>query len=357
MKTRRYDIDWLRVIAIWLLVFYHVAIGFQPWGSLIRFIQHGTSLDALAAPMSMLSIWRIPLLFFISGMGVCFAMRKRDWMELWLERAQRILLPFVFGVLVIVPLHVGLWQDYYHQDLSYDLNSAHLWFLGNILLYVLVLTPLFWFLNKHKNGSIGKTIKSVMGHPLGLVLLTIPFVLEVVWVNPVMFSLYAQTSHGFWLGLLAFLGGYLMVYAGDSFWNMVSRWKWVLLAAATALFVVRVIYFDLVSPNALLTVESNLWVFAILGLGYRYLNRSHPALRYLSQAAYPVYILHMIFLYLASFVLFPTDIPVWWAFVLVVLITFAGCYGTYELIRRVNFLRPLFGLKPSKKVTYAKQAI
>jgi len=35
MKTiatnRRYDIDWLRVIAIGLLLIYHIAIGFHPW--------------------------------------------------------------------------------------------------------------------------------------------------------------------------------------------------------------------------------------------------------------------------------------------------------------------------------------
>ena len=42
MKTsvseRRYDIDWLRVIAIGLLLVYHIGIGFQPWGVFIGFI-------------------------------------------------------------------------------------------------------------------------------------------------------------------------------------------------------------------------------------------------------------------------------------------------------------------------------
>ncbi len=346
ITTRRYDIDWLRVIAIWLLLFYHVAIGFQPWGTLIGFIQHGSSLKALEIPMSILSIWRIPLLFFVSGMGVCFAMRKRNWKELWMERAQRILLPYVFGILVIVPIHIWLWRDYYHQDALYDPNPAHLWFLGNILIYVLVLTPLFWYLKRQQDKPIGKAISKVMGHPLGLILLILPFVLEAVLVAPELFTLYATTAHGFWLGLLAFLVGYLMVYAGNSFWELVERWKWALLGAAVLLFLLRLFYFELVAPNPLLAIESNLWVFAFLGLGYRYLNRPHPALRYLSQAAYPVYILHMLFLYLTSFVLFPTQLSAWWAFTLVLILTFAGCYGTFELIRRVRWLRPFFGLKP-----------
>lgn len=32
--VRRYDIDWLRVIAIGLLIIYHIGIGFQSWGYL-----------------------------------------------------------------------------------------------------------------------------------------------------------------------------------------------------------------------------------------------------------------------------------------------------------------------------------
>lgn len=83
--NRRYDIDWLRVIAIGLLLIYHIAIGFQPWGVLIGFIQNNESLESTWIPMSMLNVWRIPLLFFVSGMGVCFAIRKRNWKQLLLE--------------------------------------------------------------------------------------------------------------------------------------------------------------------------------------------------------------------------------------------------------------------------------
>ena len=75
--TRRYDIDWLRVIAIGLLLIYHIAIIFQPWGIFIGFMQNNESLESLWIPMAMLNVWRIPLLFFVSGMGVCFAIKKR----------------------------------------------------------------------------------------------------------------------------------------------------------------------------------------------------------------------------------------------------------------------------------------
>ncbi|MEL6842028.1 MAG: acyltransferase family protein, partial [Bacteroidota bacterium] len=327
------------------LILYHISIGFRPWGTLIFFIRHETALDVLDYFMSILGIWRIPLLFFVSGMGVCFAMRKRNWLELLKERAQRILLPFVFGSLAIVPLHVWLWQDYYHQDQVYFPNPGHLWFLGNILIYVLMLTPLFVYLKKYPQKAVGRAIKSFMSHPLGWAALIGMFVLEAVLLNPELFTLYAFSAHGFCLGLLAFLSGYLMVYAGLPFWERLASWKWILFAAASSLFLLRLFYFELVGPNPLLAVESNLWVLTVLGLGYHYLNRSHPALPYLSEAAYPVYILHMLFLYLASYFLFPTDIPAWGAFILVLVITVGGCYAAFELIRRVKWLRPLFGLK------------
>ena len=51
-ENRRYDIDWLRVIAIGLLLIYHIAIAFQPWGVFIGFIQSDKSLEALWIPMS-----------------------------------------------------------------------------------------------------------------------------------------------------------------------------------------------------------------------------------------------------------------------------------------------------------------
>ena len=103
--TRRYDIDWLRVITIGLLLVYHIGIVFQPWGVFIGFLQSDKPLEWLWTPMSMLNVWRIPLLFFVSGMGVGFAIRKRNWKQLILERTRRIFLPFLFGVVFIVPIH------------------------------------------------------------------------------------------------------------------------------------------------------------------------------------------------------------------------------------------------------------
>lgn len=346
MTTRRYDIDWLRVIAIGLLIIYHVAIGFQPWGVFIGFIQSTESLEAIWTPMSMLNVWRIPLLFFVSGMGVYFAIQRRDWKKLLSERAKRILLPFVFGMIAIVPLHVFMWQDYYSQELQYFPNPAHLWFLGNIFIYVLVLSPLFFYLKKHQGGKVEQFLKRLLRNPLGLLVLMVPFILEAETVKPENFELYAMTGHGFVLGMVAFLVGFCCVYSGQVFWNTVTKWRWVLLGVAIVLYFVRLVEFDLRTPDFLMAIESNFWIFTIFGFGHKYLNKSGKTLEYLSQAAYPVYIIHMVFLYLGSLFIFPLEVAVWIKFILILVFTVGGCMAFYEfIIRRVKILRPLFGLR------------
>ncbi len=341
---RRYDIDWLRVIAIGLLLIYHVAIGFQPWGVMIGFITSPKSWAGLWLPMTLLNVWRIPLLFFVSGMGVYFALRQRNWKQLITERALRILLPFVFGMFAIVPLHVLLWQRYYNMTLTYHWNPGHLWFLGNIFLYVLLLAPLLVYLKKHEAGVVVKWIKKILCHPLGLLIVAATFSIEVMLIKPVPFELYAMTPHGFTLGLLAFFFGFCFVLCGDPFREMLQQWRWVFALSGAGLFIARSYYWGFSTPGYAISTESLCWVLTVLAFGSKYLNKPGRALTYLSSAAYPVYILHMVFLYLGSLLVFPLPVAPPLQFVLVLLFTVGGCFAAYEVLKRIPFLRPLFGL-------------
>jgi peptidoglycan/LPS O-acetylase OafA/YrhL len=342
---RRYDIDWIRVIAIGLLLVYHVTIGFQPWGMMIAFITNATSWESLWIPMSMLNVWRIPLLFFVSGMGVYFALQNRNWKQLIAERTARILVPFIVGAVAIVPIHLYIWQRYYHLGIPYTPDPGHLWFLGNIFVYVVLLSPVFFYLKRNEEGVVVRWIKKLLSNPLGLVPVIAAFILEAVIIKPYPYELYAMTWHGFFLGMLAFFFGFCFVLAGSSFWNMILRLRWVFVVIAIVLYAVRMLYFNVNTPVYALVTESQLWIISVFAFGHRYLNRPGKALTYLSQAAYPVYILHMLFLYLGSLLIFPLNLDVHLKFILVLLITTAGCFGTYEIIRRVKWLRPLFGLK------------
>jgi peptidoglycan/LPS O-acetylase OafA/YrhL len=347
LKTeRRHDIDWLRVIAIGLLLFYHIAIIFQPWAMMIGFVRSKELMEALWKPMTMLNVWRIPLLFYVSGMGVYFAIRKRNWKELLLERSKRILLPFFFGMLAIVPLHFLVFQKFYNLPLGYFVHPAHLWFLGNIFAYVLILLPLFYHLKKIEEGRFRRGLSRFMSYPIGPLSISAFFILETILVRPQVFEMYALSWHGFFFGLLAFFFGFLLVYSGKTFWQTVLKWRWLYLGLAVAFYIVRLKVFELKSPAYLVAIESNCWIFAVFGFGYKYLNKPGGALSYLSQAAYPIYIIHMFVLYLGAMIILPLELTVIVKFVLIIVFTATVCYLIYEfIIRRIGFLAPLFGLK------------
>jgi len=343
---RRYDIDWLRVIAIGLLLIYHIAIVFQPWALFIGFIKSDNSVESLWTPMTMLNVWRIPLLFYVSGMGVYFAMKKRSWNNLITERSKRILLPFLFGFVAVTPLQMFIFQKFYNMPLSYYSGSSHLWFLGNIFIYVLLLSPLFFYLKKYKNGKFRKAISKIMSYAIGPVSISVFFMLEVVFVKPQLFELYAQTWHGFFMGFLAFIFGFLFMYSGNSFWQTVLKWKWLYIGIAAVLYTIRFTEFEGISNMYLTSLESNCWIFGVFGLGYKYLNKPSALLSYLSQAAYPVYIIHMFVLFAGALIILPLNLHPLIKFAGITLFTFIVCFFIYEFIlKRINISRPLFGLK------------
>lgn len=343
---RRHDIDWIRVIAIALLLIYHIAIIFQPWAMFIGFIRSDQLFESLWIPMTMLNVWRIPLLFFVSGMGFYFAMQKRSWKQLLIERTKRILIPFLFGIIAITPLHMFIFQKHYKMPLDYFPHQGHLWFLLNIFIYVILLIFITQLIKKKISGKLKNVWILLMKNPFGPIAVSVFFVIEALIVNPQLYALYANTWHGFFLGLLAFFFGFIFVSNGKTFWTTVQKWWWLYLSLAFTLYCVRYHYFSTEGPGYLTAVESNCWIVAIFGLGYKYMNRPSKILSYLSKAAYPIYIIHMFVLYLGALILLPLELPVSIKFLAITCFTFLICFLIYELIiKRVPLIRPLFGLK------------
>ena len=343
MNQRRNDIDALRVIAIALLLVYHVALGFQSWGFMVGFITNPQPLDKIWPAMAMLNVWRIPLLFFISGMGVFFSLKRRNLKQLLLERTKRIFLPLVFGSLAIVPIHIFILQKHYLQDLKYHAGMGHLWFLGNIFIYVLMLSPLFIYVLKKE--KIANAIQKIFSKPYGLLIVLLSFIAEVLIIHPNIYTMYAMQRHGFFLGFLAFLYGYIFAQSGTPFWEMLVKKRWGFLAIASILYVNRLMAPQMNVHNVLQVMETNFWIFTIFSFGYRYLRNESQLIQKLSTAAYPVYIFHMIPLYLSSYFIFGMELSAWIKLAIVLISTFAGSYALYWVVSKIKWIRPLFGLK------------
>ena len=132
-----------------------------------------------------------------------------------------------------------------------------------------------------------------------------------------------------------------------SFGLRVARIRWLSLAAASSLYLVRLFVFQLEhEPNALIAFESMCWMLAVLGFGSLYLNKPSRGLGYFSKAVYPVYIVHLPVQFAIAYFLLPTTLPPYSKLILLMAGTFGVSLLLYELLlRRLKWIRPLFGMK------------
>jgi len=351
MSERKYFIDWLRVIAIWILIMYHIVGMFQEIASRFYFIQSPQLLKVLLVPISIFNVFRIPLLFFVSGMGIYFSLQRRTWKQLLGERIKRILIPFIFGFFFIVPIQFFFYQKYYLQELNYTPGWGHLWFLANIFSYVLIFIPLLYYFKHHPDNGFIVFFRNLIGrYPVAIYLLVLPYILHALTIPSSLFYwMFFDPRVGALLGAFAFLLGFIFISFGEVVWKSISKLKYYALAIAFILFFVRLFVFGLEGPHLLTAIESINWIIASFGFGYTFLNKKSKPLTYLNGASYPVYIVHMAFQFLGAYIIFPLNLTPWFNLVFLIVFTFAGCYLTYEIIRRISFLRPLFGMKVMKK--------
>src|SRR6187551_1042544 len=184
LKTRIYFLDWLRVLAFSLLVFYHTGLIFVDWGF---HIQNDHFSEWLKLPMLFVNQWRLPLLFFVSGAGIYFALGTRSAGVFAKERLLRIFIPLVFGMFVVIPPQVyyewlhhetftGSYLDFYPLYFS-NITWNHLWFLTYLFVYSLVALPLFLYLRSERAAPIIASLSSFFVKGQSLLLFSIPLLL------------------------------------------------------------------------------------------------------------------------------------------------------------------------------------
>jgi hypothetical protein len=174
---RRHDVDWLRILSLGLLIIFHSFLSFNPIAA-GPFPQNDVPLERLVILYGSIYVWRTPLLYLISGIGVRFAMERRDWRQLLGDRTLRILLPLVFGVFVIVPITYSIKFRFDGQPGAYVPDVGHLWFLGNIFLYVFLLLPLLVYLKNRPGNPVFRLLSRLFRWPASLFLLALPLILE-----------------------------------------------------------------------------------------------------------------------------------------------------------------------------------
>jgi glucans biosynthesis protein C len=367
--ARRYDLDWLRVLAFGLLIFYHTGMVFVGWDF---HLMSKPSTPVLELPMEFLNQWRMPLLFVISGVGLTFALARRTAGQFVGERLQRLLLPLAFGMVVVVVPQVyyerlaqgagytSLLDFYPHYfEGTYPKGNFtwnHLWFIAYLLPFSLLSLPVALQLRRPRAQALLARLSTWLQRPGRVLLLALPLVVWQLVLRPYWpdhrnlvsdwfnFTFYLTLfSYGYLLGPLA------------GFWLAAERQRYLLLAVGLAAFCFYYwgddYYYAFVGgaiKRAVQGLNCWCWVLVCIGFGRRYLNRNSPLLQLANEAVYPFYILHQtVLIALAYYVLQWPATPAA-KFVLIALGTFGGTLLLYSLIWRFAVLRVLFGLKPRR---------
>ena len=194
LSEHRYDLDWLRVLGVLLLIPFHVALIFVLDPYTIMYIRDVVNSRVLANATGFVHMWHMPMLFIISGYATYFALGIRSAQQYIRERALRLLVPLVFGILTFVPFTtysqrsatLSLQESYvgfFHIDLQHldgmngAFTPAHLWFILYLFGFSLVGLPVFLALRSEKGKRIIRMLGTTMQAPLSLILWGIPLTL------------------------------------------------------------------------------------------------------------------------------------------------------------------------------------
>ncbi|MCO1333267.1 acyltransferase family protein [Microbulbifer sp. OS29] len=385
---RRHDIDALRVLAFGLLILYHLGMAYvAEWGWHVKSDHQSESLQLL---MLAVNQWRMPLLFLISGAASYFLYHKLGTGGFLLRRLKQLLIPLIFGMLVIIPPqayfealsngivepgYLSFLQKYFSfypwpQDAfagSYaGLTWNHLWYLPYLACYTLAIAPIAVGLKQ------SQWLEPMMARVKTWHLLILPIVPMVLY-GLLLYPRFGGINHaviGDWYTharfFTYFLFGYLLVNSPTP-WQLLAKLRRQLLMAAPVSFAAFLLLDRTLPDNSFpaqellhsIVIFSNrwLWLLLVLAYGHRFLNKKLSWLPYATEAVYPWYILHQTIIVIAVYQLSQLSLGPILEPLLALTITVSGCWLLHEfVIRRTPLLRLLFGLKPLSSAKNAPES-
>ena len=377
-STRRYDLDWLRVILFGLLVPFHALIGFVSYGTDIYGYQNPETAGWFAELLIYFShAWRLPALFMISGMGSCILFRSRGAKGFLKNRVIRLLIPLLVGSF--------LWNSIYgyHRVLvdGYDLgfwhywmwwienpkfsHVRHLWFLVNLLISCVIAIPAFIYLSK--------PVRARFLAKAGLPLTFLAMLVTELLLKPLDGNVRGISFQSV-IFFLFYLLGFWTQAQGSWVWNVLRSKRRHLLIASCCNFLLLSLFLgayesDIGSTNLLIaggwynngwafqspvtagyslvyTTNSLLWCLTVFGFGYHHLNHPGPVLEFLNRAVYPFYIFHFIVMMVGLYYLRLIVMPWFIGFLLLVVGTYLATLAIFLIFDRFPLIGWAVGIKP-----------
>ncbi|MBN8808472.1 MAG: acyltransferase [Sphingomonas sp.] len=370
---RHYGMDWLRIGAFALLILYHAAMVFTPWGFHVKTER---PIEWMSVAMLITNPWRLTLLFLVSGYASRALLAKSDGVGAFLSsRTARLLIPLAFGIAVMVPpqswvelvtqhayphgFGYFLLHDYFAFDDAVGIGLPtwnHLWFVAYLFTYTAALALLLvlpW------PARTQHWFDRAFGGWRALVLPTLYLILSQV----VIFHRWADTQDLIHDGTAhlaffpAFLFGFALARSPSVMAGFVRWWPVAAVLAAGSYAVgagIELAYPDggpfpppWIADQMLVAHQIQSWttVAALVGIAERYLNRDAPFRSMLTEAVFPFYLIHQTIIVLVEYWVRPLGIGAAGEFSVLVIATVAGCWAFYRIGREIGWLRPLIGLR------------
>jgi len=369
-KKRRYDLDWLRVIAILAVYLHHVGMPFNGDGFHIMNTESSKVLDDV---MVFFEQFRLPLLFLISGTGTMFAFSKRTWVQFLKERSSRLIIPLIFGVLFIVPPqtyyeHIkdfNSYWDVYTSGLFVEIN--HLWFIKNLFVLSSMLIPFILFLKSSKSDSLINLLDKVTTKKYGILLWAVPLIVITILlkkVNPSDSKDITNLSSTFYYGYFFVFG--MLFTASYNSWNHLKSYRKFNFICFIISFLLFYGYYllpsEYISPYLSIASRWGLWylvcalvswtlVTTILGYGQVWFNKKSTLLQKCNEAIYPFYILHQTIIIVLGYYIIQLNVNIPSKIGILFLTSFPLILIIYRvLIYPFNIPRLLFGMKKKDRL-------
>jgi len=382
---RRHDLDWLRVLAILLLFYFHTAMLFTAeweWH-----VQNAERSNLLLEFNFFLSRFRMAVLYLVAGVGTAYALGRRNALQYLRERLKRLLVPLVFSIFVIVPPQIYLervWRGEYSGSflafwpmvLRFEVYPAgntswhHLWFVAYLLLYSLTALPFFlWWRSEAARGARQWLERLCSGRGIllgGMPLAVILGALTIRFPGP-------QNLVDDWARVLfyfvLFVYGFVLCRAEGVWREIESNRRTALRLALLSTLVINYLRWNGLEPAwrydaAGVTfigfggLSAWFWVLAILGYGRRYLSFRNRWLDYANEASYPFYILHQTIILIVGFYVVQTSESILSKFLFTSTVSLVLTLAIYELfVRPFAVTRFLFGMKPARSDANAETRV
>jgi len=375
--SRRYDVDWLRVLGMMVVFLFHNNRFFDTEGWHVKSAE--TSEASMAVTIFAVQ-WMMPLFFILSGIGIYHALSHQGWPQYLLSRVKRLLVPLLFGIFVVIaPLQVYLerithkqfegsfWSFYPHYfegwfglGGNFAWMGVHLWYLEFLFVFSIITLPLFLYLRSPSGSRLASALTRLLSRPWTIFLLALPIgLIEFISVlPPIRDGIFGRKDFGGWSALpylTLLILGYLLA-TDEGLAKTMERHRGRALVIGVVSYVLA--YFALKGGRQWPLLPRELFMsflrgilcwsclVAFFGFASRHLRFSNPFLKYANEAVLPFYILHQVVILCVGFYVLRLHTHLWLEYLIITSISFAVIMALYELlIRRANLLRILFGMK------------